>query len=99
MTREERFALAEARIKDRLVTQQRRLAAIQAHQRADERKALTRRCHQVGKLADKAGLLAWDDMTLAQLFTLLATLREIEAPVAVLEGLLSERMVVAWTQA
>lgn len=90
MTRDERLAIAEERARRQLATQQRRLAHIQAQQREDERKALTRRRQQVGKLADKAGLLGWDDTTLDQLFVLLGTLRDVPHPVAVLEGLLSE---------
>ena len=44
----------------------------------------------VGTLADHAGLLIWDETTLAGLFQLLATLRETPDPVAVLEALVGD---------
>jgi len=89
MTKEERLALAAERTQSQITTKQRRLSSIQAQQREDARKKLERRRHWAGTRADKAGLLAWDDTTLDQLFVLLGTLRGVEAPVAVLEGLLS----------
>ena len=56
--------------------------------RLEEKKARTRRRHAVGDLAERAGLFAWDNGTLAELFALLARLTPCPNPVAVLEGVL-----------
>src|SRR5215471_18027196 len=90
MTREERVALREQRLKDSLAKTRRERARIEAQHRAEERTQRARRRQRVGTLADEAGLLAWDDATLALLFQTLVGLRTTDQPLAVLEALLSD---------
>src|SRR5438552_13358850 len=90
MTREERAARREQRLKEHLDATKRELAQVEAQNRAAERVKRAKRRQRVGTLADDAGLFAWEDTTLAGLFQILATLRETPDPVAVLEGLLSD---------
>ena len=90
MTRAERLAIAEANAKRTLETSRMTYAQAQSKRRAEERKVRTRRQLRVGTLASKAGLFDWDDATLAVLFALLATLREVPDPVALLEALLCD---------
>ena len=59
------------------------LAQVEAQQRADARAKRDKRRQRVGTLAEAAGLLIWDETTLAGLFQILATLRETPDPVAV----------------
>jgi hypothetical protein len=84
--REEAQRLAKE--KDAALAQSERQAAAQA--RLEARKALTRRRYAVGDLAERAGLFAWDNTVLGDLFTLLALLVETPNPVAVLDALLGE---------
>jgi hypothetical protein len=90
MTRQERAARREQRLKEALATKARELAQVQAQHRADARAQRTKRRVIVGTMADAAGLFVWDDPTLKGLFQTLALLRETPAPVAVLESLLSD---------
>jgi hypothetical protein len=90
MTRDERLALAEHRLKEKRAADQAALDKVYAQQREQARKARTRRRYAVGALADDAGLLAWDDSILSALFAALATLAEVPNPVAVLESVLTE---------
>jgi hypothetical protein len=99
MTREERATERERRLKEAVATKSRELAQVQAQNRAAERAKRDRRRQQVGTLADAAGLLIWDETTLAGLFQMLATLREIPDPVAVLESLLADTALTALTPA
>ena len=89
-TRAERLDRAAARALARLEVQRKALTQIQAAQYAEEKKALTKRRLQVGTLADQAGLLVLDDVTLAVLFSLVATLLDAPDPVGLLEGLLTD---------
>ena len=91
-TRAERLANAEKLAREQLERQRIRLAKVQAQQREEERRALTKRRLVVGELADQAGLFALDDTTLAGLFALLATLKALPDPVAVLDALLCDAM-------
>src|SRR5215471_21703688 len=90
MTREERTAKRAQRLKEDIATKSQELAQVEAQQRADARAKRDRRRQRVGTLAEAAGLLIWDDTTLAGLFQILATLRETPDPVAVLESLLAD---------
>jgi hypothetical protein len=90
MTRDEHLAEAEKRLLTQRNAQRVELARIQAARRTEARKQQARRRAQVGKLADEAGLLAWEDGVLRELFTLLAMLRDTPNPVAVLAGVLSD---------
>jgi hypothetical protein len=90
MTRDERAARRERRLKEELDAKRRQLAKVEAQNRAAERVKQTKRRQRVGTLADAAGLLVWDDTTLAGLFQILATLRATPNPVAVLEALVRE---------
>ena len=90
MTRADRLAQAEAHARELLDVQRRKLAQVQAAQRAEERKARGRRYLQVGKMADDTGLLVLDDTTLSQLFVALTPLTRVPDPVAVLTSLLCD---------
>src|SRR5215831_4136306 len=90
MTRAERAALREQRLKAQLNAKNRELAQVQAQKRAAERHARDKRRYHVGALADDAGLLAWDDATLSRLFTLVSPLTQMPNPEAVLEALLAD---------
>src|SRR5215813_13201652 len=99
MTREERAAKRAERLKEDIAAKGQELAQIEAQQRADARAKRDRRRQRVGTLAEAAGLLIWDDTTLAGLFQILATLRETPDPVAVLERLLADTALTALTPA
>src|SRR6516164_7275230 len=90
MTRAERLAQTEAHARAKLNAQRTRLAQVQAAQREEERKALTKRRLLVGKLVDEAGLFSLDDATLAGLFARLSPLVAATDPVAALEALLKD---------
>jgi hypothetical protein len=90
MTRDERAAKRAQRLKEDIATKSQELAQVEAQQRADARAKRDRRRQRVGTLAEAAGLLIWDDTTLAGLFQILATLRETPDPVAVLEALVGD---------
>jgi hypothetical protein len=97
MTRDERAAKRAQRLKDDIAAKGQELAQVEAQQRADARAKRDRRRQRVGTLADHAGLLIWDDTTLAGLFQILATFRETPDPVAVLERLLADTALTALT--
>ena len=90
MTRAERAARREQRLKDQLEATSQELAKVQAQNRAADRTARDKRRYLVGLLADKAGLLVWEDATLGRLFTLLGPLTQMPHPEAVLESLLAD---------
>ena len=90
MTRHERAAEREKRLREKLAEDKRALRQVQAHQRADARAARNKRRFLIGQLADAAGLFTWDDATLQGLFQGLAFLRDTPAPVAVLTSLLAD---------
>jgi hypothetical protein len=90
MTREERIARRAQRLKEELDAKRRQLAQAEAQSRAAERATRAKRRQRVGTLADDAGLLTWDDTTLAALFQVLARLHDTPDPVAVLESLLAD---------
>jgi hypothetical protein len=99
MTRDERAAKRAQRLKEDIATKSQELAQVEAQQRADARAKRDRRRQRVGTLADAAGLLVWDDTTLAGLFQILATFWETPDPVAVLESLLADTALTALTPA
>ena len=88
MTRSERLARSTARAAQRLANAKAADALARAKQRENDHVTLDKRCAQVGRLAHGAGLLAWENSTLSQLFTLLAQLADSPDPVSVLGGLL-----------
>jgi hypothetical protein len=88
MTRSERLARSTARAAERTAKAKAAEALARAKERANDKEALEKRCVQVGRLAHEAGLLAWENGTIAQLFTLLAQLADRPDPVSVLGGLL-----------
>ena len=92
MTREERTAQRVQRLETTLTRTGQKLMQLKARQRAEARAKRAKRRHHVGTIAEHAGLLLWDDTTLAGLFQILATLRETPDPVAVLEGLLTDHV-------
>lgn len=89
MTRVERAREREQRRKDQLAAATRQRTQLEAQEHARLRAKQLRRRQQVGTLADEAGLLAWDDATLAAVFAVLARLREASDPDRVLENLLT----------
>ena len=95
MTRDERAAKRAERLKEDIATKSQALAQVEAQQRADARAKRDRRRQRVGTLADHAGLLLWDETTLAGLFQILATFRKTPDPVAVLESLLADTALTA----
>jgi hypothetical protein len=99
MTREERTAKRAQQLKEDIATKNQELAQVEAQQRADARAKRDKRRQRVGTLAEAAGLLIWDETTLAGLFQILATLRETPDPVAVLESLLTDTALTARTPA
>jgi hypothetical protein len=99
MTRDERAARRAQRLKEDIAAKGQELAQVEAQQRADARAKRDRRRQRVGTLADAAGLLIWDETTLARLFQMLATFRETPDPVAVLERLLADTALTALTPA
>src|SRR2546430_16021139 len=99
MTRDERAARRAQRLKDDIAAKGQELAQVEAQQRADARAKRDRRRQRVGTLAEAAGLLIWDETTLAGLFQILATFRETPDPVAVLERLLADTALTALTPA
>ena len=84
-----------AREKEALEKQRLAVAQSEAALREETRKATNKRRYKVGALADEAGLLVWEDTTLAGLFSLLTTLRDTSDPVDVLKRLLAESALVA----
>jgi len=90
MTRDERAAKRAQRLKDDIAAKGQELAQVEAQQRADARAKRDRRRQRVGTLAEAAGLLIWDDTTLAGLSQILATFRETPDPVAVLDALVGD---------
>jgi hypothetical protein len=90
MTREERAARREQRLKEALAAARRDRAKLEAQQRAAARATRAKRRQRVGTLADEAGLLDWDDLTLTELFQALAQLKDTPNPVTVLERLLAD---------
>src|SRR5439155_22026607 len=99
MTRDERAARRAQRLKEDIAAKGKELAQVEAQQRADARAKRDRRRQRVGILAEAAGLLSWDETTLAGLFQILATFRETPDPVAVLESLLADTALTALTPA
>jgi hypothetical protein len=99
MTRDERAAKRAQQLKEDIAAKSQELAQVEAQQRADARAKRDRRRQRIGTLADHAGLLIWDDTTLAGLFQILATFRETPDPVAVLESLLADTALTALTPA
>lgn len=89
MTRAQQLAERTKREKERLERQRKQVAQLEAQGREEARKARNRRCFQVGMAADEAGLFAWENGTLTELFVQLARLQDAPDPVKVLEGLLS----------
>jgi hypothetical protein len=71
VTKDQRLAEATRRAKEKLAKDRKALAYRQEQEREAGRKARDRRRYQVGALADAAGLLAWEDAALRELFAAL----------------------------
>jgi hypothetical protein len=91
MTRSERAALQEARLRAQRDALDKPIARAQAIQREDARKQRDRRRYLVGRLCDEAGLLTWSDAELRAVIEALASLRDTPHPAEVLVGLVRER--------
>jgi len=101
MTRAERAAEQVRKAQAKLDAQERqakaeraeRLRAIaqaKATAREETRKMTNKRRYFVGALADDAGLFVWNNSEIAAVFAVLAGMKDIPNPAAVLEGLLGE---------
>lgn len=90
MTPAEKRAEQRMRAREALESARAKLEQLEAQERAEARKATNRRRLAVGTLADKAGLFAWDDATLRELFGLLATLSDTPNPVGMLSSMLTD---------
>jgi hypothetical protein len=99
MTREERAALKAQRLKNKLATDRQELAQAEAVYRDEQRASRNKRRYRMGTLADEAGLAIWDEPTLQALFEVLARLRELPDPVAVLDALFSDPVMATITAA
>src|SRR5262245_44245166 len=95
MTRAERSAERERKLKEKLEADHKALAQLQATNRAQARAERDKRRYKVGAVLDEAGLFVWDDTTLAGIVQMLTTLLDCPDPVAVLEGLLVEKQNIA----
>lgn len=89
MTRAEKAAEREQRLKAQLDAARRSRTQLEAQERARLRAMQHRRHIRVGILADEAGLLGWEDGTIDQLFQVLARLRAATDPVKVLDAALA----------
>jgi hypothetical protein len=89
-SREQRLAQAADAARLKMETQRKHLAAIQAQQKAAAKKLRDRRRYRVGAMADEAGLLVWSDADLAAVCAVLAQLKDVPHPAAVLEALLED---------
>jgi hypothetical protein len=90
MTRAERLAQQEARAKEKLRKDRKKVVQATQKRRGEEKRRRTKQQYLVGKLADDAGLLELDATMLAALFRLLGPLTQVPDPVAVLEALLCD---------
>jgi len=99
MTPAEKAHARAQKLKERIAADQQALAQVQAQQRAQERRARDKRRYRVGALLDEAGLFVWDDGTLRGIVAVLATLKEVPHPVAVLEAMLCDPVAVEGLQA
>jgi hypothetical protein len=88
--RREKEKLAEKAqaAKDAVAEQRKAVALAEAAQREAARKDLHKRRYHVGALAHEAGLFVWSNADLAGVFAVLAKLRDVPNPGAVLEGIL-----------
>jgi hypothetical protein len=92
MTRAERLAQQEARAKEKVREDRKKLVQATSKRRGEEKRRRTKQQYLVGKLADDAGLLVLDACTLAEVFRLLGPLTQVPDPVAVLESLLCDTL-------
>jgi hypothetical protein len=92
MTRAEHLAEQEARAKEKLRKDRKKLVQATQKRRGEEKRLRTKQQCLVGKLADDAGLLVLDARTLAEVFRLLGPLTQVPDPVAVLESLLCDTL-------
>ena len=99
MTREERAALKAQRLKNKLAMDKLALSQAEAVYRDEQRTSRNKRRYRLGTLADEAGLAIWEEPTLRSLFELLARLRTVPDPVAVLDELMRDPVVSALTAA
>jgi hypothetical protein len=98
MTRAEKAARAEARLRDRKKTIAKGIAQAQAVQRGEDRKARDKRRYLVGKLVEDAGLLALSDSGLEALLQALGPLLPLPNPHLRLGSLLARAPLAQWAQ-
>ena len=91
MTRAERRAERERKLKARIDADQKEYAKLQANNRAQARAERDKRRYKTGAVMDEAGLFVWDDMTLAGIVQILSKLLGSHDPVAVLESLVADQ--------
>src|SRR2546430_15119065 len=90
MTRAERAARAEARLRARKERIAKEIAQVQTVQRGEDRKVRDKRRYLVGKMVDDAGLFAWTDADLTAVFQALTSLLTVSQPGAVLASFLQD---------
>jgi hypothetical protein len=88
MTRAERLAQQEARAKEKLRKDRKKLVQATHKRRGEEKRLRTKQQYLVGKLADDAGLLVLEASMLAGLFAQLTPLVTTPDPVATLAALM-----------
>jgi hypothetical protein len=91
MTRAERRAERERKLKAKLDADHKALAQLQANNRAQARAERDKRRYKVGAVVEEAGLFVWDDTTLSGIVQMLTKLLDCPDPIAVLESLIADQ--------
>jgi hypothetical protein len=91
MTRAERRAERERKLKAKIEAGNKALAQLLANNRAQARAERDKRRYKIGATVDEAGLFVWDDMTLTSIVQILTKLLDCPDPVAVLESLVADQ--------
>lgn len=89
MTRAERAAAQEAKLRARKEALAREITLQQAVQRGEDRKARDKRRYLVGKMLDEAGLFVWTDASLARVCQLLTPMAALANPDLILGRVLA----------
>jgi hypothetical protein len=95
MTRLERLQAQALKDAEKLAKTQDRVVLEEARKLEKARQANDKRRYRIGAIVDEAGLFVLDDLTLGQLFALLAPLATLPDPVHTLDGLIGVPLVLA----
>lgn len=93
MTRLERLQAQAMKDAEKLAKTQDRVVLEEARKLEKARQANDKRRYRIGAMVDEAGLFALDDLTLGQLFAVLAPLAALPDPVRTLDGLIGVPLV------